>query len=109
MAETMGIENLILGTMAGAVVVLAGAFYALFFALGKLQSSRAFLLASLLSYGLLVAAVWVLAVNLKLSGFWIVVTATMLVGYFMAPRAIWHLCVGTHADDAGTLNEESIR
>ncbi len=109
MAETMGIENLILGTMAGAVVVLAGAFYALFFALGRLQSSNAFMLASLFSYGLLVAAVWVLAVNLRLSGFWIVVAATMLVGYFLAPRAIWHLCVGTHADNAGTLNEESIR
>lgn len=109
MAETMGIENLILGTMAGAVVVLAGALYALFFALGRLQSSNAFMLASLVSYGLLVAAVYVLAVNLRLSGFWIAVTATMLIGYFLAPRAIWHLCVGTHADDAGTLNEESIR
>ncbi len=109
MAETMGIENMILGTMAGAVVVLAGALYALFFALGRLQSSNAFMLASLFSYVLLAAAVYVLAVNLKLSGFWIAVAATMLVGYFLAPRAIWHLCVGTHADDAGSLNEESLR
>ena len=55
MAETMGIENMILGTMAGAVVVLAGALYALFFALGRLQSSNAFMLASLFSYVLLAA------------------------------------------------------
>ncbi len=109
MAETMGIENMILGTMAGAVVVLAGALYALFFALGRLQMSSAFSMASLISYGLLVAAVYVLVINLKLSGFWIAVAATMLVGYFLAPRAIWHLCVGTHADDAGSLNEESLQ
>ena len=109
MAEALGIENLILGTMAGAAVVMTGAFYALFFALGRMHASNAFSLASHLSYGLLVGAVYVLAVNLKLSGFWIAVAGTMLIGYFLAPRAIWHLCVGTHADDAGNLNEESIQ
>jgi hypothetical protein len=24
----------------------------------------------------------------------------MLVGYLVAPHAIWHLCVGTHAEEA---------
>ncbi len=109
MTDTMGIENMILGTMAGAGVVLTGACYALFFALGRLQSSNWFAAAALFSYALLAASVYVLAVNFKLSGFWMVVAATMLVGYFLAPRAIWHLCVGTHAEDAGTLNEESLQ
>ena len=98
MGDPIGLQDLFFGTMAGAAIVLTGAFYALFFALGRLHSSRLMIIASLLSYLILVAAVFVLIDALALSGFWILVTAVMLIGYFLLPRAIWHLCVGTHAD-----------
>ena len=100
MGEPMGLQAMFFGTMAGAGVVLAGALYALFFALARLHASRPMGWASLACYLLLVVSVYVLADALALSGFWILVTAVMLAGYFLLPRAIWHLCVGTHAADA---------
>ena len=99
MSEPLGLSNLFIGTMSGAAVVLMGAFYALFFALGRLQRSRAFAWSALVSYALLVIAVYALVWALQLNGIWMSVAAAMLIGYFLAPRAIWHLCVGTHGDD----------
>jgi uncharacterized membrane protein len=83
--------------MAGAAIVMMGASYALFFALGRLHESRAMSAASLISYVLLGVATYVLADALALNGVWVLVTTVMLVGYFLLPRAIWHLCEGTHA------------
>lgn len=100
MLEPMALKNLFLGTMAGAAVVLTGAFYALFFALGRLRRSRALAAASGAAFAGLAIAVYVMIEALALDGFWIVVAAVMLVGYFFLPRAIWKLCVGTHADEA---------
>jgi hypothetical protein len=97
MGEPLGLQDMFFGTMAGAVIVLMGASYALFFALGRLHRNRSLSAASFLSFALLVAAAGVLVDALSLSGVWTLVTAVMLIGYFLLPRAIWHLCVGTHA------------
>ena len=97
MDDPIELQNLFYGTMSGAAVVLTGALYALFFALGRVHDSVLLTAASLVSYLLLAAAVWVLAYALQLTGVWIMIAAVMLVGYFLAPRAIWKLCVGTHA------------
>jgi hypothetical protein len=97
MGEPLGLQEIFFSTMAGAAIVLMGASYALFFALGRLHESRAMSAASLISYLLLGVATYVLADALALNGVWILVTTVMLVGYFLLPRAIWHLCVGTHA------------
>jgi hypothetical protein len=105
MTEPMALQDMFFGTMAGAVIVLAGALYALFFALGRLHASRVLTVAALLSYVLLIGAVFVLVSAFALNGFWILVTAVMLIGYFLLPRAIWHLCVGTHA--AGAAHSRS--
>ena len=100
--EPIELQDLFFSTLSGAAIVLMGAFYALFFALGRLHGSRALAYASIASYLLLAVSVWVLVEALGLSGFWIVVAAVMLVGYFLAPRAIWRLCVATHmnSDDS---------
>lgn len=102
MTEAIGLENLFLGTLSGAAIVLLGAFYALFFALGRLHESVALALASLAAYGLLAVAVYGLIHALQLNGIWIAISVTMLIGYFLAPRAIWRLAVGTHGDTTGT-------
>lgn len=99
MGEPMGLQDMFFGTMAGAAIVLMGAAYALFFALGRLHRSRSMIGAALVSYLLLAVATYVLVDALALSGVWILVTTVMLVGYFILPRAIWHLCVGTHAGE----------
>ena len=107
--EAIGLQDLILGTMASAAVVLMGAFYALFFALGRLHASPSFAAASIVSYALLAAAVYVLVQALTLDGIWITVVAVMLVGYFLLPRAIWRLCVGTHGESEPQLSNGASR
>ena len=108
MGEPMGLQNLFFGTMSGAAIVLMGAFYALFFALAKLHGSRLFDAAAIVSYLLLAVAVYVLVDALQLAGFWSIVAFVMLVGYFLAPRAIWHLCVGTHAGEDTAVQTRTI-
>ena len=97
MGDPIALQDLFFGTLAGAAIVVMGAFYALFYALARLNHSRAFMGFARASFLLLGVAVLVLADALKFSGFWLFVAIVMLVGYFFAPRAIWHLCVGTHA------------
>lgn len=107
MGEPMGLQDMFFGTMAGAAIVLMGAAYALFFALGRLHRSRAMIAAALASYGLLAVATYVLVDALALSGIWILVTTVMLIGYFLLPRAIWHLCVGTHAGEPASTHSRA--
>ena len=92
----MTLQELFISTMAGAAVVLTGAFYAMFYALAKMNDHRGALAASTFSYFALVVAVFVLIEALHLQGFWLFVAAVMLVGYFVAPRAIWRLSVDIH-------------
>ena len=96
MPDPISLQEIFFSTASGAAIVLFGAGYALFFALGRLHASRLLVAASIVSYLLLAAAVGVLIEALHLAGFWLLVTSLMLVGYFFAPRAIWNLCVGTH-------------
>ncbi|MGB5333933.1 MAG: hypothetical protein WBM80_00615 [Woeseiaceae bacterium] len=107
MGEPLGLQDMFFGTMAGAAIVLMGASYALFFALGRLHQSRSMSAASLVSYGLLAVAAYVLVDAFSLSGVWILVTTVMLVGYFLLPRAIWQLCVGTHADESADTHSRA--
>lgn len=92
----MSLNQLLLGTMSGAMIVMVGGLYALFYALGCLQSNRRFIVAAYVCFAILVISAVLLVDALNLSGLWSIVIATMLIGYFLAPRAIWHLCVGTH-------------
>jgi len=92
----MEIRDVFVGTMAGAAVVLTGAFYALFYALGKLNAHRLSLAASFFSYLGLVAATILLVGALHLRGLWLLVPAAMLIGYLLAPMAIWRLSVDIH-------------
>ena len=109
MGNAISLQEIFFSTMAGAAIVLFGAFYALFFALGRLHSSRSLMAVALASYIVLAGAVVVLIDALHLSGFWLLVTTVMLVGYFFAPRAIWSLCVGTHASDDAESQPRTIQ
>jgi len=110
MLEPVAVNDILIAVMAGALTVLFGALYALFFALGKLRGSRLFMALSLLSYGALGTMVTVLAIALHLTGFWQALTAALLLGYLVAPQAIWHLCVATHEDEpAAPAPEGEIR
>jgi len=100
-------SRIMLATMAGAMVVLAGALYAAVYAIGKLSNSVSLVRLSYLFYGLLAVSVLVLARSLEFSGLWLGLSACMLAGYFLAPKAIWKLCVGTHQTEhpSGVIHE----
>jgi hypothetical protein len=51
------------------------------------------------AYLVLVFSVFVLADGLELSAAWYIVVVVMLVGYWLAPKAIWHLSAATHASE----------
>jgi ABC-type Co2+ transport system permease subunit len=86
------------GALSAALVVLSGALYALLLALGKLKRSQSLLRSAFAAYAVLFVSALVLARALGLDGYWAVVVIAMLVGYLLAPLAIWHLCVGTHLE-----------
>ena len=96
MFEPVELKDLLIAVMAGAMIILLGALYAFTFAMARLNH-RPWLI--FLAYGIfagLSLSVFVLATALNLDGYWRIVTVTMLVGYLLAPQAIWKLSVGTH-------------
>lgn len=101
MIDPVEIQHLMASAAAGALVILFGAAYALCFAYSRLKKQPALMALALASYAALAGSVLVLSRTLHLTGFWQWVTAVMLVGYFAAPRLIWHLCAGTHVAGHG--------
>lgn len=102
MIEPVATQHIMIAAIAGALIVLFGATYALFFALGRLQQNTTYKWLGYAGYAGLVVAVGVLMRTLNMNGFWQLVAAVMVIGYFIAPRVIWHLCVGTHEADEHT-------
>ena len=101
----MSQELLLLGALSGAMIVITGGLYALLFALGRLRNSRELGYCAYVAYAILVVFSLSLLHALRLEGAWTVLVIIMLAGYFLAPKAIWHLCAGTHgerATDSGT-------
>jgi len=105
MVEPVGVQDIMIAAMAGAMVVMFGAGYAFAFAVAKLNRKRHLMLVAYGVYVLLVFSVLVLAYALNLNGSWWAVTITMLVGYLLAPQAIWKLSVGTHEGSDTELNK----
>lgn len=104
--EPVAAEAIMRAVISGALVVLAGSFYALFFGLARYSGKSWLLLPAYLSYAGLVGAVVVLSAALNLTGYWLWLVFTMLVGYLLAPHAIWRLCVGTHGTDDASADEK---
>jgi len=95
-AQVMQVNTIMLATMSGAMVVLAGALYAAVFAIGRLAENQNLVRLSYVFYGVLAVSVLVLARTLDFSGLWNLLVVTLLGAYLVAPQAIWKLCVGTH-------------
>lgn len=82
------------------MVIMLGALYALLFAYSRIKHSPRLMPLAYITYaGLFVSTLFLAdAANLLKHPLWQAVVFLMLVGYLLAPHAIWHLCVGTHAD-----------
>lgn len=95
----MNATNLLVGVLSGALVVISGGTYALFLALGRLRGSKILMRLSSAAYLVLVVSVLVLADSLALSMAWYFVVVVMLAGYWLLPKAIWHLSAATHSPE----------
>lgn len=99
MTEPVLASNIMLATMAGAMMILFGAFYAFFFAWSRLRHNPHYSMLAYASYAIFAVFTAVLVQVLHLSGYWRILVALILLGYLLAPHGIWHLCVGTHPHD----------
>ncbi len=96
MLEPVELKDFLTAVTAGAMVVMLGALYALAFAIAKLRKKRWLIGVSYSIFAGLGLSIFILARALNLNGYWWAVTITMLIGYLLAPQAIWELSVGTH-------------
>ncbi|MBK9160437.1 MAG: hypothetical protein IPM27_02545 [Nitrosomonadales bacterium] len=100
MIEPASLANFFTIFFTSAMVIMCGALYALLFAYSRIRKSSKLMPLAYASYAGLFASVLFLAdaANLFNHPVWQAVVVFMLVGYLLAPHAIWHLCVGTHAN-----------
>ena len=95
------IPQLAAAGFSAAALVLCAAAYALLLALGRARGLAVLRRASLIAYAGVVLAAVALCWALNLQGLWLVLVAIVLVGYFVAPRAVWRLSVATHEEAHG--------
>ncbi len=103
MIEAVEAQRIALSALSAGAVVIFGAMYAIFLALGNLNDNAILRLVGNCAYLLLAVSVCFLAYFLQLYNWWLVLVATLLVGYFAAPRMIWRICVEVHQEDNQTL------
>jgi hypothetical protein len=110
MIEPVALKDFFITFFSAAMVILTGGLYAMLFAYARIKRRPGLMWLAYVSYAGLAISVATLAsaANLFGSTFWITIVALMLVGYLLAPHAIWHLCVGTHQDELGD-HDESIK
>ncbi|MCB1738218.1 MAG: hypothetical protein KDI42_08850 [Gammaproteobacteria bacterium] len=111
MLEPVATENFLIAFAAGAMVLLAGAGYAGGFAFARLYGRPLWMRLAWLSYALLAISVAVLTEVMNFSGYWLALSVAMLLGYLLAPHAIWHLTHATHGAEphSHTSPEENTR
>jgi hypothetical protein len=97
--EPVHLEDFFIAFFSAAMVIVAGALYALLFAFSRAHRYPRLMPFAYASYGALAISVFALADALNLSGLWQGLVYVMLAGYLIAPHGIWHLCVGTHAGE----------
>lgn len=102
MIEPVALKDFFITFFSSALIILAGASYALLFAWSKMNPNFRIKIAAYFSYTVLLVSVVVLSKAANFSGHWLIVSVAMAVGYFFAPIGIWHLCVKTHHDHDDT-------
>jgi FlaA1/EpsC-like NDP-sugar epimerase len=105
--EPVELANFFTVFFSAAMVILCGALYALLFAYSQIHNMPRLMWLAYASYSTLAVSVFFLgdAANLFNNDFWTFIVGLMLVGYLLAPRMIWKLCVGTHTCEQQKEND----
>ena len=98
MIEPVALKDFFITFFSSALIIMAGASYALLFAWSKVNPNSRIKIAAYASYLVLIVSVLELTRAANFSGYWLMISIAMVVGYFFAPIGIWYLCVKTHAD-----------
>lgn len=106
MIQPVAMQDFFITFFSSALIILAGASYALLFAWSKVNANFRIKIAAYISYIVLIIAVVLLTRAANFTGYWLSLSAVMVVGYFFAPIGIWHLCVKTHVETSTTLEEK---
>jgi hypothetical protein len=106
MVEPVALQDFFIAFFSSALIILAGAGYALLFAWSKINPNVRIKIAALAAYAVLVLSVAELTRAAQFQGYWLVISLVLVIGYFFAPIGIWHLCVKTHADQDLTSKPE---
>lgn len=96
MIDPVELQRIAVAALSAGGIVLFGAAYAICLALGRLKGLAILRPLSYLAYLALAAVTGLFAWAMNLTGAWAILTVVLLVGYFVAPRAIWRLSVATH-------------
>jgi hypothetical protein len=96
MIEPVALKDFFVTFFSSALIIMAGASYALLFAWSKTNSNPKIKIAAYASYIVLLGSVAELTRAANFSGYWLMISVAMVIGYFFAPIAIWHLCNKTH-------------
>lgn len=99
MIEPVAVENMFIVFVISAAIVMSGLLYGLLFLFARMRRQTWLLLFAYAMFVVLAASVFMLVEAMRLDGLWQLLAACMLAGYLLAPRAIWRLCVATHAED----------
>ncbi|WP_442496707.1 hypothetical protein [Methylobacter sp. sgz302048] len=108
MIEPVALKDFFITFFSSALIILAGASYALLFAWSRINAHAGIKIAALASYTVLVVSVLELTQLAQFQGYWLIISVAMVIGYFFAPIGIWHLCVKTHGhhDDCQKVRED---
>jgi uncharacterized Tic20 family protein len=98
MIEPVALKDFFITFFSSALIIMAGASYALLFTWSKVNPRLSIKLSAYISYLILLASVYQLTLAANLIGYWRIISYLMVIGYFFAPIFIWHLGKKTHDD-----------
>ncbi len=107
MLEPVALKDFFITFFSSALIMMAGASYALLFTWSKVNSKSSIKLSAYLAYVVLLWSVYQLTLAANLDGYWQIISYLMVIGYFFAPIAIWHLCKKTHNQSDLTTHLEN--
>jgi len=107
MLQPVEMQDFFIVFFSSAMVIMAGALYALLFAWSRLQKKPLLMFFAYASYAVLFVSVLVLSYAAHLFGFWWWLVLFMLIGYLLAPHGIWKLCEATHAVHGADMRQET--
>ncbi|PPD30820.1 MAG: hypothetical protein CTY19_15400 [Methylomonas sp.] len=105
MIEPIALKDFFISFFSSALIILAGAGYALLYAWSKIKSNSRIKWLAYLCYAVLLVSVAELTRAANFSGFWLMLSVVMVIGYFFAPIGIWHLCDKSHAETTTEDNQ----